>query len=89
MTCRLLYLVGQLSLGGLEQQLYYLLQSMDRVRYKPNVVVWNYRKDDPFVQKICALGIISLYSGEPRLKSARCPRSQALCSRLLMSCSAV
>jgi len=61
MTCRLLYLVGQLSLGGLERQLYYLLQSMDRVHYKPFVVVWNYRKDDHYVEKFCALGIRPLF----------------------------
>jgi hypothetical protein len=29
MNCRLLYIVSQLSAGGLERQLYYLLQAMD------------------------------------------------------------
>lgn len=55
--CRLLYVVGQLGLGGLERQLFYLLQTMDRQRYKPVVVVWNYRQQDPYVHKIRALQV--------------------------------
>jgi glycosyltransferase involved in cell wall biosynthesis len=55
--CRLLYLVGQLGLGGLERQLFYLLQTLDRHRYKPIVVVWNYREDDSYVTEIRALGV--------------------------------
>lgn len=61
MDCRLLYLVGQLGPGGLERQLYYLLQAMDRERYKPAVVVWNYCENDPYVSQIRALGV-PLYS---------------------------
>jgi glycosyltransferase involved in cell wall biosynthesis len=55
--CRLLYVVGQLGLGGLERQLLYLLQTMDRQRYKPVVVVWNYKATDPYVHEIRALGV--------------------------------
>jgi hypothetical protein len=55
--CRLLYLVGELHTGGLERQLYYLLRAMDRQRYRPAVVVWNYRPDDVHVQPIRALGV--------------------------------
>jgi glycosyltransferase involved in cell wall biosynthesis len=51
-SCRLLYVVGGLGLGGLERQLLYLLQTMDRQRYKPMVVVWNYRDQDPYVNEI-------------------------------------
>jgi glycosyltransferase involved in cell wall biosynthesis len=57
MDCRLLYLVGQLGLGGLERQLYYLLQTMDRERYRPMVAVWNYCETDAYVHRIQALGV--------------------------------
>jgi glycosyltransferase involved in cell wall biosynthesis len=66
--CRLLYLVGQLGLGGLELQLFYLLQAIDRQRYKPMVVVWNYREQDPYVPEIRALGVpvLPLENHRPR-----------------------
>jgi len=35
MKGRILYLVGQLAAGGLERQLYFLLQGMDREHYQP------------------------------------------------------
>jgi len=57
MKCRLLYLVGQLSPGGQERQLSYLLRAMDRERYRPEVVVWNFREDDMHVPRIRALHI--------------------------------
>jgi glycosyltransferase involved in cell wall biosynthesis len=57
MSCRLLYVIGQLRAGGAERQLYYLLKAMNRERYKPAVVVWNYRADDPFVSHLQALGV--------------------------------
>jgi glycosyltransferase involved in cell wall biosynthesis len=56
-SCRILYLVGQLRRGGTEQQLYFLLQGMDRKYYRPQVVVWNFREDDVFVPQIRALGV--------------------------------
>jgi len=55
--CRILYLVGELHTGGLERQLYYLLRSMDRERYRPAVAVWNYRPDDVHVRPIRALAV--------------------------------
>jgi glycosyltransferase involved in cell wall biosynthesis len=61
--CRLLYVVGQLGLGGLERQLLYLLQTMNRERYKPVVVVWNYNDKDPYVHEIMALGVPVLSLG--------------------------
>jgi len=61
MNCRILYLVGQLGQGGLERQLYYLLQTMDRERYKPAVVVWNYCAEDAYLQQIRELRV-PLYS---------------------------
>lgn len=55
--CCILYLVGQLGPGGLERQLYCLLQALDRERYKPAVVVWRHSLQDVYVQQIRALGI--------------------------------
>jgi glycosyltransferase involved in cell wall biosynthesis len=57
MSCRLLYLVGQLDSGGLQRQLYYLLQKMDRERYCPELFVWNMRDDDIYVPHFRRLGI--------------------------------
>ena len=57
MACRILYLVGQLRAGGLEHQLYCLLHAMDRERYQPCVVVWNYREDDLYLSRIRSLGV--------------------------------
>jgi glycosyltransferase involved in cell wall biosynthesis len=56
-TCRLLYLVGELHTGGLERQLYYLLMAMDRVRYRPEVAVWNFGENDLHIGPIRALGV--------------------------------
>jgi len=57
MNCRLIYLVGQLGLGGYERQLHYLLQTMDRERYKPAVIVSNFCEEDVYVPNIRALGV--------------------------------
>src|SRR6478672_2958041 len=57
MPCRLLYLVGQLRLGGLERQLYYLLANLDRARYQPAVVVWNLNPCEKYYGDIEALKI--------------------------------
>jgi glycosyltransferase involved in cell wall biosynthesis len=67
MSCRLLYLIGQLRPGGAERQLRFLLQAMNRDCYKPAVVVWNHHEEDPFVSHIQALGV-PLYA-VPRLSS--------------------
>ena len=55
--CRLLYLVGQLGAGGLERQLHLLLQSMDRDRYRPHVVVWNFSPNDTYVSLAYKLSV--------------------------------
>ncbi|MGE0471023.1 MAG: glycosyltransferase family 4 protein [Nitrospira sp.] len=55
--CRLLYLVGQLGLGGLERQLYLLLANMDRARYKPAIAVWNFDPDEKYYRDLEALKI--------------------------------
>lgn len=55
--CRLLYVVGQLRLGGLERQLYYLLANLDHARYHPGVVVWNLNHNDKYYKDIETLKI--------------------------------
>ncbi len=57
MGTRILYLIGQLRLGGYERQLLYLLQAMDRQRLRPAVAVWNPNQGSTLAAKIQALGI--------------------------------
>lgn len=57
MKCDLLYLVGQLGSGGLERQLYYLLQTINRTCYQPAVAVWNYCEQDTYTAAIKALEV--------------------------------
>ncbi|MDF0677234.1 MAG: glycosyltransferase family 4 protein [Nitrospira sp.] len=68
---RLLYVVGQLGLGGLERQLYYLLANLDHARYQPAVVVWNHNPNDKYYRDIEELSI-PIYGlsadGNPLLK---------------------
>lgn len=56
-SCRLLYVVGQLALGGLERQLYYLLASLDRDRYQPALVAWNSNPNEKYHRDISALKV--------------------------------
>lgn len=55
--CRLLYVVGQLALGGLERQLYYLLSTLERSGYRPALVAWNLNQDEKYYRDIAALNI--------------------------------
>jgi len=76
MNCRILYLVGQLSPGGLERQLCYVLQTMDRERYQPAVTVWNFRDEDVYVPRLRSLGVPiysfpSSLSGTAKLRQFR------------------
>lgn len=57
MSCRILYLVGSLRPGGLERQLCLLLEGIDRERYRPELAVWNFREDEPYVRPIRTLGV--------------------------------
>jgi glycosyltransferase involved in cell wall biosynthesis len=62
--CRFLYIVGQLGPGGSERQLYLLLRTLDRDRYRPQVVVWNFREDDMYVRPLRDLNItLHVFSG--------------------------
>jgi glycosyltransferase involved in cell wall biosynthesis len=55
--CRFLYLIGQLTPGGSERQLLYLLEQLKRRQYSPHVVVWSCREGDGYVAKIRALEV--------------------------------
>jgi len=55
--CRLLFLTPQLGIGGLERQLFGLLKSLDRDRYRPCVVVWNYDETERYVSELRALEV--------------------------------
>lgn len=55
--CRLLYVVGQLGLGGQERQLWYVLRTIDRAYYRPAVVVWNASPADVYAHELSKLGI--------------------------------
>jgi glycosyltransferase involved in cell wall biosynthesis len=57
MRCRLLYVVGQLGYGGLERQLCYLLEGMDRSQYRPAVVAWTSSDAEAYVARIRALDV--------------------------------
>jgi glycosyltransferase involved in cell wall biosynthesis len=56
-ACKLLYLVGQLRLGGLERQLCFLLSMLDQARHQPVVVVWNLDTKEKYYSEIKALKI--------------------------------
>jgi glycosyltransferase involved in cell wall biosynthesis len=66
MNCRVLYLVGQLGRGGLERQLWYLLKTMNRDRYRPEVVVWHDGGSSSSLTEFSTLGIpLHLMHGSP------------------------
>jgi len=53
----LLFLAPQLGVGGLERQLFGLLESLDRDRYRPCVVVWNFDESERYVHDLRALEV--------------------------------
>jgi glycosyltransferase involved in cell wall biosynthesis len=53
----LAFIVGQLGLGGAEQQLYYLLSGLDRSRFRPIVISLGAQADEYWTQPIQSLGI--------------------------------
>lgn len=55
--CRILYLVGQLGVGGLEQQLVCLLEKEEVKRYLPLVLSWNLQEGDANFKRIRDLGV--------------------------------
>ncbi len=75
--CRVLYLVGQLSIGGLERQLFYLIRSMDRGQYKPVVAVWGNSGDEHYARELRALNVQVVHLGE---SPSRWAKLRALCT---------
>ncbi len=57
MKCRLLYLIGQLGVGGSERQLFHLIESMDRRQYQPVVAVWGNSPNNHYAPLIRALDV--------------------------------
>ena len=80
--CRLLYLVGQLQPGGLERQLCYLLQGMNREFYKPAVVVWNFCKDDVYANELRRLGVPIYSFSEGSTRGSKLKALRTLLRRL-------
>lgn len=68
MTNRLLYVIGQLSPGGAERQLFYLLRNLDKERHRPAVAVWNRSEQDVYLPLIRDLGV-SVYTFPARLSA--------------------
>src|ERR1043166_3239939 len=73
MKTNLLYLVGQLGVGGYERQLYYLLKTMDRERYRPIVVLWSSGTNDYYAPMIDELGVpvVKFPGGASRIEKMR------------------
>jgi glycosyltransferase involved in cell wall biosynthesis len=57
MTFRVAYIIGQLSLGGAEQQLYHLLSALNRPRFSPVVITLGTTPDEYWKKPITDLGI--------------------------------
>jgi len=66
----LLFVVGQLSLGGLERQLCYLVEHLLQLQHPVVVVVWNYRDSDTYVPRLKSLGA-KIVGFDPTLSNAR------------------
>ena len=82
MECRLLYVVGQLGLGGLERQLFYLIRSMDRARYKPVVAVWGDSSDDHYARELRALNVPVVRLGQSSTRWAKLRALSSLVSEI-------
>jgi glycosyltransferase involved in cell wall biosynthesis len=82
MRCRLVYLIGQLGAGGQERQLYYLLKALDRKRYLPAVIVWNFNERDMFASEIKKLGVPLHYFPVGAAPIAKLGKLYALIGRL-------
>ncbi len=54
---QLFYVVGQLGAGGLERQLFYLLDALKQLMYSPGLAVWRFNPLALYVAEIKALGV--------------------------------
>jgi glycosyltransferase involved in cell wall biosynthesis len=89
--CRILYIIGQLGWGGSERQLSYLLRELDRKRYPPALLVWNYSPDQHYIDVIRSLSVpIHFFpqdtSSAAKLKGVR-RLAQSLGAEVIHSCS--
>src|SRR5687767_6800348 len=60
MRKRILFVIGQLGLGGGEKQLYLLLRGLDKAVYEPLVITLNDKPGDFWENEILALDIVVL-----------------------------
>src|SRR5947208_3651658 len=70
MPLRLAYVVGQLKVGGAEQQLYYLLSGLDRSHFDPIVISLGPKPDEYWEKPITQLGVPVLHV-PPGLRRSR------------------
>jgi glycosyltransferase involved in cell wall biosynthesis len=82
MICRLLYLVGQLRPGGSERQLLYLLEAMDRERYRPAVAIWSFSETDAHVATLRALNVPMHVIPNPSSRAAKLQAFRRLVAQL-------
>lgn len=80
--CKILFVVGSLGGGGLERQLYYVLQTMDRTRFKPAVAVWDYRQSDAHIANIRSINVPIYSLSDTASGPAKLVIFRALCKRL-------
>lgn len=80
------FIVGQLSLGGAEQQLYYFLSGLDRSHFRPVVITLGPKSDEYWVQPIVSLGIPVLHVPRRLGRALRTFRIAAIlrCKRVQM-----
>jgi glycosyltransferase involved in cell wall biosynthesis len=66
----------------LERQLFYLLQAMDRERYRPAVAVWSCHENDTYVPKIQNLGVPLHLFPETLSRSAKMAKFRRLVGQI-------
>ncbi|GAB4539779.1 MAG: glycosyltransferase [Anaerolineales bacterium] len=57
MKIKIVYLIGQMGLGGSERQLYLLLKHMDKTRFEPHIVIFNPSDHFTFDEDLRARGV--------------------------------
>lgn len=57
MEKRILYVIGQLGIGGSERQLTLTVEYMKSRGYLPAVAVWSYRAEDLYAERLARLGV--------------------------------
>jgi len=65
---KILYFIGELTVGGSERQLYLLLKHMDKTQFEPHVVVFNAGKSNTLEDDLRHSGV-NVYSMPPERKA--------------------